>query len=32
VVTTGFQLPRQLPPEQVFDASYLPPLADRKPK
>jgi len=31
-VTAGFQLPRQLSPAQVFDSSYLPPVADRKTK
>ena len=27
LVTEGFQLPRKLPPEAVFDASFLPPAA-----
>lgn len=30
IVTEGFQLPRKLTPEQVFDASFLPPAADRR--
>ncbi len=30
VVTDGFQLPRKLTPAMVFDASFLPPLAERK--
>jgi NitT/TauT family transport system substrate-binding protein len=30
IVTDGFQLPRKVPPEMVFDASYLPPLAERQ--
>jgi NitT/TauT family transport system substrate-binding protein len=30
IVTDGFQLPRKLPPEMVFDASFLPPLAERQ--
>jgi NitT/TauT family transport system substrate-binding protein len=29
IVTAGFQLPRQLSPQEVFDSSYLPPLAER---
>jgi NitT/TauT family transport system substrate-binding protein len=32
IVTTGFHLPRKPLPQEVFDASYLPPLAERKPK
>jgi hypothetical protein len=31
-VTTGFHLPRKPLPQEVFDSSYLPPLAERKPK
>lgn len=30
VVTEGFQLPRKLPPDTVFDASFLPPVAERR--
>jgi NitT/TauT family transport system substrate-binding protein len=30
LVTEGFQLPRKLPPEAVFDASFLPPAAERQ--
>jgi NitT/TauT family transport system substrate-binding protein len=30
IVTEGFQLPRALAPAQVFDSSFLPPLAERK--
>lgn len=30
VVTEGFQLPRKLPPDMVFDASFLPPVAERR--
>jgi NitT/TauT family transport system substrate-binding protein len=30
LVTEGFQLPRKLPPEAVFDANYLPPAAERQ--
>jgi NitT/TauT family transport system substrate-binding protein len=30
VVTDGFQLPRKLSPEMVFDASFLPPAAERQ--
>jgi NitT/TauT family transport system substrate-binding protein len=30
VVTDGFQLPRKLPPEKVFDSSFLPPAAERQ--
>ena len=30
VVTDGFQLPRKLPPGMVFDASFLPPAAERQ--
>jgi len=30
VVTDGFGLPRRLPPELVFDSSFLPPAAERK--
>jgi NitT/TauT family transport system substrate-binding protein len=30
VVTDGFQLPRKLPPEMVFDSSFLPPAAERQ--
>jgi NitT/TauT family transport system substrate-binding protein len=30
IVTDGFQLPRKLPAEQVFDPSFLPPVADRQ--
>lgn len=29
LVTEGFQLPRQIKPEEVFSAAYLPPLAER---
>jgi NitT/TauT family transport system substrate-binding protein len=29
-VTDGFQLPRKLPPELVFDSSFLPPVAERR--
>jgi NitT/TauT family transport system substrate-binding protein len=32
IVTTGFHLPRKPLPQEVFDSSYLPPLAERKPK
>jgi len=32
IVTAGFQLPRQVKPEEVFDSSYLPPVGDRKVK
>lgn len=30
IVTEGFQLPRKLSAAQVFDSSFLPPLAERK--
>ncbi len=30
IVTEGFQLPRALPPAAVFDASFLPPAAERR--
>jgi NitT/TauT family transport system substrate-binding protein len=30
IVTDGFQLPRKLPPEMVFDSSFLPPAAERQ--
>jgi NitT/TauT family transport system substrate-binding protein len=30
IVTDGFQLPRKLTPSQVFDASFLPPAAERR--
>jgi len=30
IVTDGFQLPRKLPAAQVFDASFLPPVAERR--
>ncbi len=30
IVTEGFQLPRKLTPDQVFDASFLPPAAERR--
>ena len=30
IVTEGFQLPRALPAEAVFDSSFLPPLAERR--
>jgi len=30
LVTDGFQLPRKLPPELVFDSSFLPPVAERR--
>jgi NitT/TauT family transport system substrate-binding protein len=30
IVTDGFQLPRKLPPEMVFDSSFLPPTAERQ--
>ncbi|MBV8538876.1 MAG: taurine ABC transporter permease, partial [Alphaproteobacteria bacterium] len=30
IVTDGYQLPRKLPPELVFDASFLPPAAERR--
>ena len=30
IVTDGFQLPRKLSPETVFDSSFLPPAADRQ--
>ena len=30
IVTDGFQLPRKLSPEMVFDSSFLPPAADRQ--
>ncbi len=30
IVTDGFQLPRKLSPDQVFDGSFLPPAADRR--
>jgi len=30
IVTDGFQLPRKLAPELVFDASFLPPEAERQ--
>jgi NitT/TauT family transport system substrate-binding protein len=30
LVTEGFQLPRKQPPEAVFDASFLPPAAERQ--
>ena len=30
LVTDGFQLPRKLPPELVFDSSFLPPAAERQ--
>ena len=30
IVTDGFQLPRKLPSEMVFDPSFLPPVAERQ--
>ena len=30
IATDGFQLPRKLPPEMVFDSSFLPPAAERQ--
>jgi NitT/TauT family transport system substrate-binding protein len=30
IVTDGFQLPRKLPPEMVFDSSFLPAAAERR--
>jgi NitT/TauT family transport system substrate-binding protein len=30
IVTDGFQLPRKLPPDMVFDSSFLPPAAERQ--
>ena len=30
IVTDGFQLPRKLSPEMVFDSSFLPPAAERQ--
>jgi NitT/TauT family transport system substrate-binding protein len=30
IVTDGFQLPRKLPPEMVFDSSFLPRAAERQ--
>jgi NitT/TauT family transport system substrate-binding protein len=30
IVTEGFQLPRRLPPEMVFDPQFLPPAAERQ--
>jgi NitT/TauT family transport system substrate-binding protein len=30
IITEGFQLPRKLPPELVFDSSFLPPAAERQ--
>jgi NitT/TauT family transport system substrate-binding protein len=30
IITDGFQLPRKLPPEMVFDSSFLPPAAERQ--
>jgi NitT/TauT family transport system substrate-binding protein len=30
ILFDGFQLPRKLPPEMVFDASFLPPLSERQ--
>src|SRR5262249_38533752 len=30
IVTEGFQLPRTLPAAEVFDSSFLPPLAERR--
>ncbi len=30
ILTDGFQLPRKLPPDAVFDSSFLPPLAERR--
>src|SRR5262249_50240037 len=30
IVTDGFGLPRKLPPEMVFDSSFLPPAAERQ--
>ena len=30
IVTDGFQLPRRLPPEIVFDPAFLPPAAERQ--
>ena len=30
IVTDGFQLPRKLPAEMVFDSSFLPPAAERQ--
>ena len=30
IVTEGFQLPRKLPPEAVFDPQFLPPAAERQ--
>jgi NitT/TauT family transport system substrate-binding protein len=30
IVTTGYQLPRRLPPALVFDSTFLPPVAERQ--
>jgi NitT/TauT family transport system substrate-binding protein len=30
IVTDGYELPRKLPPNLVFDSSYLPPVAERQ--
>ena len=30
IVTEGFQLPRKLPPDMVFDPQFLPPVAERQ--
>jgi NitT/TauT family transport system substrate-binding protein len=30
IVTDGFQLPRRLPPEMVFDSGFLPPPTERQ--
>jgi NitT/TauT family transport system substrate-binding protein len=30
IVTDGFQLPRKLPPEMVFDPNFLPPVTERQ--
>ena len=30
IISEGFQLPRKLTPDQVFDASFLPPLTERR--
>ncbi|MCC6779959.1 MAG: ABC transporter substrate-binding protein [Hyphomicrobiales bacterium] len=30
IVTDGFQLPRKLPPAEVFDSRFLPPAAERR--
>ena len=30
IVTGGYGLPRKLPAEKVFDASFLPPVSERQ--